>query len=139
MELLLDLVKWLVPAGGLGMLLTWLTSKRLRALQADKASHEAYKEMYNDLHSSLIQLNDDNRKLQLQLSRLERILLRAPTCPHYVVCPIRRELRGKTADGYTGYLRDMLRHHEPQGDDTRELCTTPGRDDAADALDDRPP
>lgn len=121
------------------MLLTWLTSKRLRASQADKAAHEAYKQMYNDLHHSLIQLNDDNRKLQLQISRLERILLRAPTCSHYVTCPIRRELRGKTSDGYTGALRELLRQHEPQGESTRELCTAPSRDDTADALDDRPP
>lgn len=139
MELLLDILKWLVPAGGISVLLTWLTSRRIRRSQADKTTHEVYRQMYEELRATMITLNDSNRQLQIQVARMERLVLRAPTCTHYASCPIRRELRGKTSEGYPIDLREYLRQHEPQGDARGELRNRTQRDDTVDTLDDRPP
>lgn len=93
MDTLLTLLQWLVPAGGLGAALGWLTSSRLRSARTAKEVHDTYKQMYVDLHDQLLSLSDENKEIRSSLSRLERAVTKGATCRIWANCPIRRELQ----------------------------------------------
>ena len=88
MQPLYSLLEWLLPAGSIGAVLVWLTSRRLRRATTQHQVHEAYKKMYDDVCTTLHALQDDNTRLYLMLQHLERLMLRATACPHYERCPI---------------------------------------------------
>lgn len=93
MDQLLTLLQWLVPAGGLGAILGWLTNSRVRAARTAKEVHDTYKQMYDDLHEQLLDLSDENKHIRADFSRLERAVAMGATCRLWSQCPIRRELQ----------------------------------------------
>ena len=93
MDQLLTILQWLVPAGGLGAILGWLTNSRLRATRTAKEVHDTYKQMYDDLHEQLLNLSDENKHIRADFSRLERAVTMGATCRLWPRCPIRRELQ----------------------------------------------
>lgn len=138
MEQFLSLLQWLLPSGGIGMLLAWLTSRTIRRSREDQAQHDAYRTMYGELRETLIQLNNDNQQLYMEVAHLKRALLRVHTCTHLRTCPVRRELRKPTGERGTADLRDLIRQHEPSAEGGREYLTPPSGHDASDALDEPP-
>lgn len=93
MDQLLTLLQWLVPTGGLGALLGWLTSSRLRSARTAKEVHDTYKMLYADVHDQLLTLSDENKQIRSDISRLERAVTKGATCRIWSQCPIRRELQ----------------------------------------------
>ena len=93
MDQLLTILQWLVPAGGLGAILGWLTNSRLRATRTAKEVHDTYKQMYDDLHDQLLALSNENKHIRSSLSRLERAVTKGATCRLWSQCPIRSELQ----------------------------------------------
>ena len=93
MDQLLTLLQWLVPTGGLGALLGWLTNSRVRAARTAKEVHDTYKQMYDDVHDQLLNLSDENKHIRADISRLERAVTMGATCRIWSQCPIRRELQ----------------------------------------------
>jgi hypothetical protein len=75
-----------------------MASKTLRALKTTKEIHDTYKTMYEDLDETLIKLQDENKKLQKAVGRLERVISLAYTCRYYGDCPMRDELQRQKAD-----------------------------------------
>lgn len=116
-ELLLSLLQWLVPAGGLGAVAVWITNRTLRATRTNKEVHNAYKAMYEDVQATLLTLQNENKKLYKAVNRLERTIARASACPHWGDCPIRNELQEQPADGEPA---DAGRLDEPQGKNARD-------------------
>lgn len=92
-EMILSLIQWLIPAGGLGAVAVWITNRTLRVTRTSKEVHDTYKSMYEDVQNTLIDLQNDNKRLYKAVNRLERTISRASTCPHWVGCPIRSELQ----------------------------------------------
>lgn len=92
-DTLINILQWLIPSGGLGAVIVWLTNKTLRNVRTAKEVHDTYKALYDDLRQTLIQLQDENKKLYKVVSRLERAVSKAPRCRYYDTCPIRDELR----------------------------------------------
>ncbi|MDR1454107.1 MAG: hypothetical protein LBJ01_00490 [Tannerella sp.] len=89
MEWLQPVLEWLVPAGGLGSLAVWLTSRTLRTLRqlrTSKEIHDTYKLMYEDVSKEV-------RGLRQAVGRLERAISRASTCRYYGSCPVASGLR----------------------------------------------
>lgn len=136
MEQYLSLLQWLLPSGGIGMLLAWLTSRSIRRSRAEQAQHDAYRTMYGELRETLIQLNNDNQHLYVEVAHLKRALLRVQTCTYSRSCPVRRELRKPTHGGAD--LRELLREHEPSSEGGREHITPPSGHDTSDAVDEPP-
>lgn len=92
-ETLSALLQWLIPAGGLGSVIVWLTSKNLRSARTAKEVHETYKLLYENIRNTLIELQDENKKMYKAVARLERAVNRASMCRYYDHCPVRVELQ----------------------------------------------
>ncbi len=92
-ETIKELLTWLVPSGGLGAVIVWLTNKTLRKIRTSKEVHDTYKLMYEDVQKTIKELRDENKQLHKAMSRLERILSKVYSCRHYDTCPVRSELR----------------------------------------------
>lgn len=98
-ETFLTLLQGLLPAGGLGAVMVWLTSKTLRKLRTVKETHDTYKVMYEDLRTSLIQLQNDYTNIHTAFVRLEALVRRASVCRYYAHCPLRDELQRLEKNG----------------------------------------
>lgn len=93
MESLLTILQWLVPSGGVGAVLVWLTSRTLRQTRETKEVHDTYKLMYEDMRDTITLIQHDNNQLQESVAALRRLVLRSTTCRHYHVCPLRDGLQ----------------------------------------------
>ncbi|KAA6310559.1 hypothetical protein EZS27_038159, partial [termite gut metagenome] len=89
---MIDILQWLIPSGGLGAALIWITNRRLRNTRTEKEVHETYKILYEDISKTLIEIQNENKRLHSAVSSLEYAISKANTCSQYARCPIRREL-----------------------------------------------
>ena len=48
-ETIINLLQWLIPSGGFGAVIVWLTNKNLRNLRMTKEVHDTYKTMFIDV------------------------------------------------------------------------------------------
>ncbi|MBR8726485.1 hypothetical protein [Bacteroides pyogenes] len=94
-ETLSTILQWLLPAGGLGSVIVWLTNKTLRNARTTKEVHETYKILYENIQQTLIELQDENKKMYKAMGKLERAVNRASVCRYYEHCPVRVELQDK--------------------------------------------
>jgi hypothetical protein len=97
-ETIIEILQWLIPTGTLGGLLAWFTNKVIRNTRTVKEVHDTYKEMYENTQGTLLELQNDNKRLYRAVSKLERTISKATTCVHYNVCPLRSELQEQTGD-----------------------------------------
>ncbi|WP_368124833.1 hypothetical protein [Bacteroides cellulosilyticus] len=107
-DLIMQILQWLVPSGIAGSLWAWLRHRENNKVIAAKERNDAYKEMYDNLSGTLIDLQNENIKLYKAVRELNRTIQRASTCKHYADCPIRSELqKSGTID------TDRQRHRQP--------------------------
>lgn len=92
-EVILEILKWLAPVGFLSPVAVWLTSRFERELKRIKASHDAYKLMYEDLTETVKEDINEKKKLRTMVGRLERALSKIYGCRHYPNCPVDVELQ----------------------------------------------
>lgn len=92
-DLIMQILQWLVPSGIAGSLWAWLRHRENNKVIAAKERNDAYKEMYDNLSGTLIDLQNENIKLYKAVRELNRTIQRASTCKHYADCPIRSELQ----------------------------------------------
>ena len=92
-DLILQILQWLVPSGIAGSLWAWLRRRENNKVLAAKERNVAYKEMYDNLSGTLIDLQNENIKLYKAVRELNRTIQKASTCKHYGDCPIRHELQ----------------------------------------------
>lgn len=96
----MQILQWLVPSGIAGSLWAWLRHRENNKVIAAKERNDAYKEMYDNLSGTLIDLQNENIKLYKAVRELNRTIQRASTCKHYADCPIRGELQKSGADDH---------------------------------------
>lgn len=96
-DTLLQIIQWLIPIGGLGSVMAWVVKRDTRKDRAIKEKNDIYKEMYDNLSGTLMDLQNENKKLYRAIARLERAVTRAVTCRHYGDCPMRIELQDAEA------------------------------------------
>lgn len=89
----MQILQWLVPSGIAGSLWAWLRHRENSKVIAAKERNDAYKEMYDNLSGTLIDLQNENIKLYKAVRELNRTIQKASTCRHYADCPIRSELQ----------------------------------------------
>lgn len=103
---LLGWAEWLIPAGGLGAVIVWLTSKAVRSAQAAKECHDAYKAMYDDLKGTteelaetVIKLQQENVKTFELAGTLASVLQLVALCPRNSSCAAAIKLQKLIKDG----------------------------------------
>lgn len=89
-EQIIQILFWFAPSGALW---AWLRHRENRKVLAAKERSDAYKEMYDNLSGTLIDLQNENLKLYKAVRELNRTIQKASTCKHYAHCPIRSELQ----------------------------------------------
>ena len=123
MENITSILQWLIPSGGLGAIVVWLFSKTLRQIRTTKEVHDTYKHLYENIQGTLLDLQDENKKLYKAVSKLERAISRASTCRYFDACPIRDELHGEQkSDAKTGSRK---RQCSDQGDQESRIRADP--------------
>lgn len=70
-ESFITLLQWLLPTGGIGTLLGWLVSSRLRRMREEKEEHESYRLMYHEAMDDFNQLRNEKRKLEREIAELK--------------------------------------------------------------------
>lgn len=97
---LLGWAEWLIPAGGWGVVIVWLTSKAVRAARASKECHDAYKVMYDDLRGTSKELSEtvnnlqqENVKLYELAGTLASVLQLVALCPRSHSCIVATKLQ----------------------------------------------
>lgn len=85
-DLIMQILQWLVPSGIAGSLWAWLRHRENNKVLAAKERNDAYKEMYDNLSGTLIDLQNENIKLYKAVRELNRTIQRASTCRHYADC-----------------------------------------------------
>lgn len=150
-ESMITLLQWLIPSGGIGAVIVWLTNKTLRNLRTAKEVHDTYKAMYEDVNSTLVDIRkenqnlyqitciqrEENEKLYKAIASLERALSRAASCRHWDSCPIRPELRKQEGGGANLALAKLRQHRNrsPSADCERD----PGIEGADADIPSKPP
>lgn len=98
-DVFMQILQWLVPVGSAGAVVTWLARRDTRKDRAVKEKNDIYKEMYDNISGTLIELQNENKKLYRAISRLERAIGKAAACRYFAGCPMRSELQERT-DGH---------------------------------------
>ena len=92
-QIIIDILKWLLPTGGFGSVVLWLFNRTNRELKLIKESHDVYKVMYEDIKQTLEDEIEEKRQLRKALGRFERAISKVFKCKYYPNCPVDIELR----------------------------------------------
>lgn len=109
---ILQILNFLFGPGCIAAFWVWIKSRENRKATASKKRDDTYKQMYDNLSGTLIDLQNENIKLYKAVRNLNRTIQKAVTCPHYSGCPMRSELQEQTADGANDIrpLRQPAKH-----------------------------
>lgn len=135
-ETITNILQWLIPSGGLGAVIVWLTNKTLRNARTSKEVHDTYKQMYHDVQLTLIEIQDDNKKLYKVISRLERAVSKVNTCRYYPHCPVNLELQQQ--QGVDTKPKGRNRQRTGQGNKNSNIRADPDVENATDDTDGEP-
>jgi len=97
-NIILDILKWLIPVGGFGSIAGWFINRTERELKRIRESHDAYKVMYEDLRETVKEDINEKKKLRTTIGRLERALSRMYGCRYFPNCPVNIELQHQQTD-----------------------------------------
>lgn len=91
---ILQILNFLFTPGCFTALLVWIKTKDNRKAAASRERDDTYKQMYDNLSGTLLDLQNENIKLYKAVRDLNRTIQKATACPHYRDCPLRSELQG---------------------------------------------
>jgi hypothetical protein len=93
MDTFMNILQWLIPAGGLGTVVVWLFSKTLREVRTTKEISDTYKTMYEGTSEILTSVQDEITELHKELGRFRRAIAKAFGCQYFDNCPVQHELQ----------------------------------------------
>lgn len=134
----MEIIQYIIPAGAIGSLLTWLVNRSLFNARSAKEKHDLYKKMYEDSQETNFNLQNDVRNLQIAFINLERAVSKAVLCKYYDDrCPVRNELqkfKGKFTTKPIGQSTDKQGTiHYPRSGTTKQSGDDAGTSEASDA------
>lgn len=92
-ETIMQLLELLFGPGCIAAFWVWIKTRENRKALASKERDDTYKQMYDNLSDTLLDLQNENIKLYKAVRLLNRTIQKATTCVHYSVCPLRDELQ----------------------------------------------
>lgn len=122
-ELLIKLLEWIIPLGGLGSIVAWFSNRTKRRIEEIKETHDAYKAMYEDLKTTLKDELQEKKLFRATVAKLERAIAKMAGCRLYPNCPVNHELLSdKTPNpnrkGGKGQRRNKGNTESDPGNDT---------------------
>lgn len=91
---IMEVLQWLIPTNAITLFGTWLFNRHLHNARSAKEQQEIFKTMYENLYETVLTIQDDNKTLNSNQVRLERIISKAILCKFYDNhCPVRVELQ----------------------------------------------
>lgn len=93
MDLVVQILQWLVPVGSAGTILGYIFYRDLRKAREVKEKNDIYKEMYDNISGTLLELQNENKRLYKAVRQLNQTIQKATACPHFASCPMRDELQ----------------------------------------------
>lgn len=92
-ELIMQILQWLIPVGSAGTVIGCIFYRDLRKACEAKKKNDIYKEMYDNISGTLIELQNENKRLYKAVRQLNQTIQKATSCPHFASCPMRNELQ----------------------------------------------
>lgn len=93
MEQIIEIIKWVIPTGVLGSIVTWLFNRTSRQIKELRECYELTVQMNSDLRQSLSDETEEKKQLRRAVGRFERAVSRMFGCKHYSKCPVDLELK----------------------------------------------
>jgi hypothetical protein len=137
MDVLTNILQWVVPSGGLGAVITWLVSKKVRQTKEQKEVTDVYKEMYESKSQTIRELNEEINFLYRELGNTRRAVAKIYICPHYDNCPVRDELPFDKASK-SKRCRKSNRHNTGCNSEVDECPSRSGSESESDGTDTEP-
>ncbi|WP_042369725.1 hypothetical protein [Bacteroides neonati] len=92
-DLIMQILQWLVPVGSAGTVLGWIFYRDVRKAREAKEKNDIYKDMYDNISGTLIELQNENKRLYKAVRQLNQTIQKATSCVHFADCPMRDELQ----------------------------------------------
>lgn len=92
-DLIAQILQWLLPVGSAGTVIGCIFYRDLRKARQAKEKNDIYKEMYDNISGTLIELQNENKRLYKAVRQLNQTIQKATGCPHFASCPMRDELQ----------------------------------------------
>lgn len=92
-DLMMQILQWLIPVGSAGTMIGCIFFRDLRKAREAKEKNDIYKEMYDNISGTLIELQNENKRLYKAVRQLNQTIQKATGCPHFADCPLRDELQ----------------------------------------------
>lgn len=92
-DLMMQIFQWLIPVGSAGTVIGCIFYRDLRKAREAKEKNDIYKAMYDNITDTLIELQNENKRLYKAVRQLNQTVQKAATCSHYAFCPMRDELQ----------------------------------------------
>ena len=92
-KIIIEIVKWALPIGGLGSVVAWLFNRTFTELRLIKESHDTFKGMYEDVKQTMLDEIEEKKQLRKSIGRFERAINKMFVCKHYAHCPVNAELK----------------------------------------------
>lgn len=129
------LITSVLSSTGVVAFIQWLFNRRLYNAKSKRDEESVWREMYESNSQAILNLNEENRKLRIAFSRLERMAYKALACRYYDHCPIRLELQKFHQDAALRTQRNASVYRAPE----RYPRDDPGREGSIDNPDSEPP
>lgn len=140
MDIMTDILQWLLPGGALGTLVTWLLSRKTFYARNKKEREDIYKSLYDSLKETVgdiqqqnIQLIDENNEIRNRLQNINAVIRqigdKANRCRYWSVCPVAKQLQvyrpAGTVDSHRKGQHDASGYRERQLRSGREKDSDP--------------
>ncbi len=107
MDVILQILQWAIPAGGVGTAIAWLAHRNVMNAKDAKEVHDTYKVMYEDISTLLEKtqrkyektieksesLEHETQLTRRALNRLSRAIEAIQVCQYKQDCPVRTALK----------------------------------------------
>lgn len=126
MDLVIQILQWLVPVGSAGTVLGYIFFRDLRKAREVKEKNDIYKEMYDNISGTLLELQNENKRLYKAVRQLNQTIQKATACPHFADCPMRDELQKLERSESVIQVRQPAKRKKIRADPAAggsELCT----------------
>lgn len=122
MDLIVQILQWLIPVGSAGTVLGWIFYRDLRKAREAKEKNDIYKDMYDNISGTLIELQNENKRLYKAVRQLNQTIQKATGCPHYADCPMRDELQKSERIEPDNQFRQPAKHKKIRSDPDADPC-----------------
>lgn len=112
MDVILQILQWAIPAGGVGTAIAWLVHRKAMNAQDAKQVHDTYKAMYEDISALLEKtqrkydetiekseaLEHETQLTRRALNRLSRAIESIGQCQYKEMCPVTKRLKESSSE-----------------------------------------